>query len=223
MLKIVMRTATDRLKIRRSMARLFQSYLYSVLPEKEHNGYLHKDTGKRFKSTNFKISYNKNIFTIYFTALNSEYEQMVATDILKNGIKFGDIKISDINLSLDNRELPKGVDSIKARGFVSASIKNALTKRKISLEPGDYRHREIIKRNSIQKYEAIYEQEYSGEFDIEPIWQTPRYSTFWYENTPYIAWEAIYILSGDREMINLLLKTGLGSDTMKNLGFLKVL
>lgn len=36
MLSIVARTATDKLKIKRSMARLFQAYIYSVIDAQEH-------------------------------------------------------------------------------------------------------------------------------------------------------------------------------------------
>ncbi len=140
MLHIEATTATNNLKIRRSMARLFQAYLYTILPSKEHNGYIHQATGKRFKSTNFRIIYHDNKFNIFFTSLNLDYEQSVAINILKNSLKLGDVRLSDVKVSLSR----------------------------------------------------------------------------------YIAWKAQYVIKADFDMINLLVKIGMGSDTMKNLGFLEV-
>ena len=222
MLYIEATTATNNLKIRRSMARLFQAYLYTILPSKEHDGYIHQATGKRFKSTNFRIIYHDNIFNIFFTALNPEYEQSVATNILKDTLKLGDVRLSDVKVSLDSRELPKSIDELQVRGYVAAAIKNSLTRKKIFLEPSDPRHKEIIQKNAIQKYEAILQKPYSGNLDIQAIWQSDKASHFWYEKSRYIAWKAQYVIKANYDMINLLVKTGMGSDTMKNLGFLEV-
>lgn len=222
MLHIEAKTATDNLKIRRSMARLFQSYIYTLLPSKEHDGYIHQESGKRFKSTNFRIMYHDNIFTIFFTALNSEYEQLVAMDILKNGLKLGEVKISETKVSINSTELPKSIKELQVRGYVVASIKNRLTNRKIFLEPSDPRHKDIIEKNALQKYEAIFQKPYIGDLSIEALWQSPRESHFWYEKSRYIAWKAQYNIKASYDMINLLVKTGMGSDTMKNLGFLEV-
>ncbi|MEA3521797.1 MAG: hypothetical protein U9R50_02355 [Campylobacterota bacterium] len=41
MLIIVARVSTSKLKIRKVMSRLFQSFVYSIIGEKEHRGYQH--------------------------------------------------------------------------------------------------------------------------------------------------------------------------------------
>ncbi|RUM66257.1 MAG: CRISPR-associated protein Cas6, partial [Sulfurimonas sp.] len=84
MLIITARTATSKLKIRKVMSRLFQSFIYSVIGEKEHTGYQHS-SGKVFKSTAFRIRYFDHEFTIEFTALNKEYEKQLAMAILQDG------------------------------------------------------------------------------------------------------------------------------------------
>ena len=37
----------------KELTRLIQGYLYSFLPKKEHEGYIHEETKKNFKKTNF--------------------------------------------------------------------------------------------------------------------------------------------------------------------------
>jgi len=108
------------------------------------------------------------------------------------------------------------------RGDVCAAIKNRVTGKKIFLEPGDSRHTEIITNHTLQKFETLLGKPYTKELLIEPLWQSLKPRTFWYEKTTYIAWFAKYKIQADSQMLNLLLDTGLGGDSMKNLGFLEV-
>ena len=220
MLHITARVPTAKLKIRRSMSRLFQAFCYVHLPQKEHEGYRHS-SGKRFKSTNFRIRYFDDRFEIDFVALDEEYEQLLAMAILKNGLRLGEVHIAETTVSLQQRQIPEG--DLLVRGFVCAAIKNRLTGQKIFLEPGDSRHTEIITANALQKHEALLGRPYGKELVIEPVWQSPKPHTFWYEKTPYVAWDAKYKISADDDMKRLLLQTGMGSDTMKNLGFLEII
>ncbi len=221
MLRIVARATTQNLLIKKSMAKLFQSFIYAHLPEKEHLGYS-SSTGKLFKSVNFRIRYFDDRFEIGFTSLNKEYEQGVALEILKSGLKLGEIHFAETTVEFINRRLAEDAVEIVVCGDVCAAIKNRVTGRKIFLEPGDSRHTEIITKHSIQKFEALLGKPYTKELLIEPLWQSLKPQTFWYEKTPYIAWFAKYKIQADSQMLNLLLDTGLGGDSMKNLGFLEV-
>ena len=221
MLHIIARVPTANLLIQRSMAKLFQSFIYTHLPDKEHQGFVSK-SGKVFKAMNFRIRYIQERFEIDFVALDKSYEQKIALDILKNGLKLGEIHFSDVTVSMQERTLPSDATQMEVRGFVCAALKNRLTKRKIFLEPGDERHTQIITNNARQKYEALLGSSYTGDLHITPLWQSPKPKTFWYENTPYVAWLARYKIEADASMLQLLLDTGLGSDTMKNLGFLEL-
>jgi len=222
MLHIVARTPTPNLLIQRSMAKLFQSFLYSHLPDKEHEGYK-SSSGKVFKAMNFRIRYVEERFEIDFVALDKSYEQKIALEILKNGLQLGKIHFSDVSVSMQERSLPRNTTHIEVRGYVCAALQNRLTKRKIFLEPGDERHTQIVTNNALQKYEALFGRPYEGDLRIMPLWQTPKPKTFWYEKSPYVAWLAKYKIEADPSMLQLLLDTGLGSDTMKNLGFLELL
>ncbi|SFP59029.1 CRISPR-associated endoribonuclease Cas6 [Hydrogenimonas thermophila] len=221
MLHITARTSTKNLLIQKSMSKLFQSFLYSHLPEKEHQGY-ESSTGKLFKSVNFRIFYFDDRFEIDFTALDKSYEQMIAIEILKNGLKLGEIYFAETTVGFVDRQLGEDVTKMVVRGDVCAAIKNRVTGKKIFLEPGDSRHTEIITNHTLQKFEALLGKPYTKELLIEPLWQSLKPRTFWYEKTPYIAWFAKYKIQADSQMLNLLLDTGLGGDSMKNLGFLEV-
>ena len=221
MLIISAKIPTQNLPIKRSMSKLFQSFLYTHLPAKEHEGYISK-SGKTFKTMNFFITYKENSFEIFFTALDEKYEQSIALEILKNGLKLGEVHISSITVEIIKRDVIDNIKEIEAEGYICASIKNPLTKRKIFLEPGDNRHTEIITNHSLEKYETLLNSSYGKNLEIIPLWQSYKPMIFWYEKTPYTTWRARYKIKADSSMINLLLKTGLGGDSMKNMGFLEV-
>ena len=221
MLNILARTPTANLPIRKSMSKLFQSFLYAHLPQKEHQGYV-SSTGKIFKSINFRICYFDDRFEINFTAFDKSYEQLIAMEILKNGLKLGEVHFAEITVRIVDRHLDENVEQMIAKGYVCAAIKNRITGKKIFLEPGDSRHTEIIINHSLQKYEVFFGKSYERELIIEPLWQSLKPKIFWYEKTPYVAWFAKYKIQADSLMLNLLLDTGLGGDSMKNLGFLEV-
>ena len=60
MLIISAKLPTKNLPIRRVLPKLFQSFIYKSLDDKEHQGYTHPN-GKVFKSMNFKINYMKRL------------------------------------------------------------------------------------------------------------------------------------------------------------------
>jgi CRISPR/Cas system endoribonuclease Cas6 (RAMP superfamily) len=219
MLSIVARTATSRLKIKRSMARLFQSFVYAVIDPFEHEGYRH-GSGKIFKATNFSIRYFDNRFEIYFVALNEVYEQQVALRVLQEGLKLGEVHFTDTTVSIVKRHTDE--DRMVVQGFVCAAIKNRVTGRKIFLEPGEERHNQIVVKHSLQKYETLFEAPYNDELQINVIKQKYDENMFFYDKTPYKAWLATYEIKATPKMLNLLLDTGLGGDSMKNLGFLEL-
>ena len=222
MLIISAKTPTKNLPVKRSMSKLFQSFLYTHLPSKEHKGYTSKN-GKTFKAMNFFISYQDNFFKILFTALDEKYEQSIALEVLKNGLKLGEVHISSTTVEIIKRDVEDNAKEIKVEGYICASIKNPLTKRKIFLEPGDNRHTNIITNHSLEKYETLLNSSYDKNLEIIPLWQSYKPMIFWYEKTPYTTWRARYKIKADNTMINLLLKTGLGGDSMKNMGFLEVI
>lgn len=219
MLLITARTATFRLKIRKVMSRLFQSYVYSVIGPKEHAGYKHP-SGKVFKATAFRIRYFDNRFEIEFTALNKTYEKQLAMDILQNGLKLGEVHFSDTTVSLIERRAV--TDTLNAKGYVCAGIKDGDTNKKIYIEPRTAKHNEIIVNHSLQKYETLHGRPYEGELEILVTWQAKQSKRFYYQNGPVDVWMAEYAINAKSEFLNLLLDSGLGALGMQGLGYLEV-
>ena len=221
MLTINAKLPTKRLPIRRVMAKLFQAFVYHQLDPKEHSGYAHPN-GKRFKSMNFKIIYVGNEIQINYSALDKENEKIIATAILKDGLKLGEIHIAGTEISLQNRSmnLPS---PCKVKGFVAAAIKDGNSSKKIYLEPKSYKFQEIIHANTLQKYRALTGKEYEKELRITLLSQQPKPRIFHYNKAIIKAWHGIYEIEADEEMLRLILDTGLGAHAMQGLGFVEVL
>lgn len=220
MLSIIARTATSKLKIRKVMSKLFQSYVYGVLGEREHAGYRHQSSGKVFKSTAFRIRYFDNRFEIDFTALSPEHEKALAMAILRDGLKLGAVHFADTTVSIIDRHVAS--ERLHVKGYVVAAVKNPATDQKIYLQPGDPKHTQIITAHSLQKYETLLCAAYEGALSIRVLHQSPKEMRFFYEKGPVSVWPARYEIEAEPQMLNLLLDTGLGGEGMKGLGFLEV-
>ena len=219
MLKIVARTAIRNLKIKKSMSKLFQAFVYHNIDNKEHTGYK-SESGKVFKSTNFKIIYQNEFFTIYFTTLNREYEERLAFEILKNGLKLGELHFAETLVEIRDRQTEK--NEIVVKGYLSANIKDGDSNRKIWLEPRYHKFIEIITNHSIDKYETLLGESYEEEIKIEMLEKKRDKRVFFYGNQPIESWLATYKIKATAKMINLLLDTGVGANGMKGVGFLEV-
>jgi len=74
MLKIKAQLPTKNLPIKKVMAKLFQSFVYTQLEDKEHDGYNHPN-GKVFKAMNFKMQYIGYEILMQYAALDKENEK----------------------------------------------------------------------------------------------------------------------------------------------------
>ena len=222
MLTIKTKLPTKNLPIRRVIAKLFQSYIYTVLDDKEHNGYKHPN-GKVFKSMNFKIAYIDNEIHAKFVALDKKNEKKLAEYMLYKGLKLGEIHLTNTSIAITERN-SKISSPIKVGGFVNANIKDGkFSKKKIDLEPRSDKFQEIIHRNAIEKYEALFGREYNGELKIKLINQKPREKIFHYSKGVIKAWFGVYDIEGDRDILRMILDTGMGANCMKGLGFVELI
>ncbi|NLK66345.1 MAG: CRISPR-associated protein Cas6 [Campylobacteraceae bacterium] len=213
MLIIKSRVPSKNLQIYKGLSQLIQGFLYSNLPAKEHVGYRHS-SGKVFRKTNFCFSYFDGNLEIKFTALEKELEEQLAINVLKNGLKLGEIHLLDTAINLSEHRTEK--TEAKLKGYAACNVKGFLDK-KVFLEPIDSRHLEIMTTNLLQKYETFYGSSYNGELEIELLWQDfERFRKFYYGNNKnYMkAWLGIWSMKADNELINLALSTGLGSGVM---------
>jgi len=220
MLIIKAKLPTTNLPIRRVLAKLFQSYIYTILDDKEHIGYTHQN-GKVFKAMNFKIAYIKDEIHIIFVAIDKENEKALAQNILLEGLKLGEIHISQTELSLQNRHQEQRTH-IKVGGFVCAAIKDGTSSKKIYLEPKSHKFQEILYNNTLQKYEALFSKHYKGKLKIMLINQKPRERLFHYSKGVMKVWYGVYEVEADTDLLDMILDSGMGANCMKGLGFVEV-
>ncbi len=219
MLNIKAQLPTKNLPIRKVMAKLFQSFVYTQLDDKEHEGYKHPN-GKVFKAMNFKMQYIGNEISIQYAALDKENEKKVATAILKDGLKLGEIHISSTEVSLENRHHDSATE-IEVTGFVCAAIKDGKSSKKIYLEPKSAKFQEIIYNNTIQKYEALFGKVYGGELKIEVLSQKPESRVFFYNKGVMKSWHGVYRIEADEELLGMVLDTGIGANAMQGMGYVE--
>jgi len=222
LLSISATISTQNLPIRRVLAKLFQSYIYTVLDDKEHHGYKHPN-GKVFKAMNFKIAYIGNKIEAKFVALDPDNEKIVAQKILLEGLKLGEIHLSNTTVSIEERN-SRISSSIRVGGFVSAAIKDGIgSKRKIYLEPRSEKFQQILRNNTLQKYEALFGKPYEGELEIKLINQKPKPRIYHYVKGVIKTWYGVYEISGNSDILRMILDTGMGADAMKGVGFVEIL
>ena len=221
MLEIKTKLPTKNLPIRRVLAKLFQSYIYTALDDKEHEGYKHS-TGKVFKAMNFKIAYIENEIHAKFVALNPENEKRLAQYMLMNSLKLGEIHLTNTSVSIIERH-SKITTPMRVGGFVCANIKDGNSSKKIYLEPKSHKFQEIVYNNTLQKYEALFGKPYEGKLKIKLIEQKPRERIFHYSKGVIKAYFAVYEIEATEEMLQMILDTGFGANTMKGLGFVELM
>ena len=221
MLTIKTKLPTKNLPIRRVIAKLFQSYIYTALDDREHEGYKHPN-GKIFKSMNFKIAYIDNEIHAKYVALDPKNEQKLAEYMLYNSLKLGEIHLTNTSVGVTERN-SKIQSPMRVGGFVTANIKDGASKRKIYIEPKTAKFQEIIHRNTLEKYEALFGKKYEGELKIKLIEQKPRERTFHYSKGAMKAWFSVYEIEGDNDVLRMILDTGMGANCMKGVGFVELL
>jgi len=220
MLIIKTKLPTKNLPIRKVLSKLFQSFIYTVLDDKEHDGYKHAN-GKVFKSMNFKIAYVENEIHIKFVALNQVHEKQLAEHILFHQLKLGEIQLTQTNVSITERN-SKITSPMKVGGFVCANIKDGKSSKKIYLEPKSAKFQEIIHNNTLQKYEALFSKPYEGDLKIKLVNQKPKERIFHYSKGVMKTWYGVYEIEGDEDILAMILDTGMGANCMKGLGFLEL-
>ncbi len=204
------------LKISKILAELFQGAIYDILPKERHDSI--NLNGKKFKESSFRVVFNSydGVIDFRFTSLCDEDEKNLLIALQNNVFSIGDIKNELLEVKIINRDTDK--NEIFCTGYVV--FYTTKDKKKSFLEPKTQTFKQNIKRNSLQKYQAIYKKEYEGEFNIRLLNQKLKPKFFYYKKAPTVSWFATYQIEANSDMLNLLLRSGLGSGTMKNTGFL---
>lgn len=218
---IVINTKID-VRNSKSLARLIQGYLYSLLPEREHEGYEFRP-GRNFKKTNFDYKLTKNNLTIRFSSIDPELEKAVALGAIKNGVKIADSIGQDVIIETP----PTNTSSshVIVAGHVICSYRGLLKEKKFYLEPQNPQHLEIMKKNALQRFETFMGKKYEGPFEVALLEQSKNSRLYFYGNNkePAKSWHAKWEIEAAPELINVILGGGVGSGCMNyGAGFLEL-
>ena len=207
----------------KELTRLIQGYLYSFLPKKEHEGYIHEETKKNFKKTNFDYKLVKHNLTIRFSSIDPELEKAVAMGVIKNGVKIADSVGQDVIIETPSTNTSSS--HVIVSGHVICSYSGLLKGKKFYLEPQNPQHLSIMKTNALQRFETFMGKKYGGPFEVTLLKQSenPRLHFYGDNREPAKSWYAKWDIKASPELINIILGSGVGSGCMNyGAGFLEL-
>lgn len=206
----------------KNLTKHIQGYLYSFLPKKEHEGYIHEETKKNFKQNNFDYKLTKNNLTIRFSSIDPDLEKAVAMGVIKNGVKIAD-KIGQ-DVIIETPSTTTSSSHVIVGGHVICSYRGLLDK-KFYLEPQNPQHLNIMKANALQRFETFMGKKYEGVFEVTLLSQSENTRLHFYGDNkePAKSWYAKWEIKAAPELINIILGGGVGSGCMNyGAGFLEV-
>jgi len=218
MVKAIIKTKRNQM-LGRTIARMIQTAIYHYLPQAEHNG-IKAESGKVFKRFCFDARYRSREGEIdfHFSSLIPEYEHAIADALREGTFHLPDIEIFDTILHMDTADL--SYNSVRVFGKVAAKIKDGNGKEVIWLNPENRKFQDIIRNNAKERYETLTGQNYFGELDVKVIKQFRKFLHFYHRNVIEV-YPAIYEIEAEEEMLDFLLKTGMGGNLGQGLGLLR--
>ena len=207
----------------KNLTKHIQGYLYSLLPKKEHEGYIHTETKKNFKKTNFDYKLIKHNLTIRFSSIDPELEKAVAMGVIKNGVKIADSVGQDVIIETPSTTTTS--NHVIVSGHVICSYSGLLKGKKFYLEPQNPQHLEIMKRNALQRFETFMGKKYEDPFEITLLKQSDNVKLHFYGDNeePAKSWYAKWKIEASPELINIILGGGIGAGCMNyGAGFLEL-
>lgn len=205
----------------KNLTKHIQGYLYSLLPEREHEGYEFRP-GRNFKKTNFDYKLTKNNLTIRFSSIDPELEKAVAMGVIKKGVRLCNSVGQDVLLETPATNTSSG--HVIVSGHVICSCRGLLD-RKFYLEPQNPQHLEIMKRNALQRFETFMGKKYEDPFEVTLLDQSNNSRLYFYGDNkePAKSWHAKWEIKASPELINIILGGGIGSGCMNyGAGFLEL-
>jgi len=208
------------LEVKKSLTKLVSSAIYSNLDKKRHEGINYK--GKLFKECGFSAYHNMSSkeIIIKFHSLHDVDITALIKACLGKTFKIGDIFYSDTSVEVIEDTIDYENEVIVGE-CTSLVYKTIDTKRKFifSDNPDFF---EIIKRNILQKYVAINGNEYKGQLSIKVLKTISDKKCLYYGKYPYFGKKEIYMMKAEKEMLDLIVKSGFGSGNMKGFGLLSL-
>ncbi len=209
------------------------NHLDPKLSTKLHNeGF--KYNKRKFKFFTFsrilgKSSFNSKTKTLTFVPPISIFFSFSVRDIAKsfldcitkaNGVKLKGNVLKVISV----RIYPiKSYKSVKVKTLSPITVYRTFVedgKRKTRYySPNEAEFSHLVKDNLLRKYRTLFGRDYSGEFNIEVV-KVGRMAIVNYKGTFIKAWDGVFTLEGDEDMLFLALSSGLGAKNSQGFGMI---
>lgn len=128
-------------------------------------------------------------------------------------------------VSCKNKKLSAPVEVFtKSPIVIYSTLENAEKKKTYYYSPYEKEFGELIKKNLINKYNALYrENPEDDNFEIQPLKNRRlKENILVYKGTVIKGWSGEFILKGSNELINIAYNTGLGSKNSQGFGCIEV-
>lgn len=205
--------------------RLLSSFLHDT-------GFIYE--GKRFKLFTFsKIGYNSLEKTGSFLKLTpplvihfaSPFIQLTES-LLNKVIRKESLKIGDNHVFLSHLQAieyePQEQITVRCLSPITGYRTPAGSKRFEYLTPYQEDFYNLLKSNLLKKYHLIYGRKYKHEIEIEPVKVENFYrKKIVFKGTLIEAWEGIYKVRADEDMIRIVFYAGLGAKNSAGFGMVE--
>jgi len=243
MMRIIVKFEFDKLELPIQYNHIMQAVVLNLINDEEYRKFVH-DKGFSYQKRKFKlytfsrllgkfqidkerktISFNKNANFII-----SSYDENFCYYLMEKLMQFRDIKIGRNNVRVQNVEvenyIPEKELKVVTRSPVtiySTYFDENSSKKTLFYHPDDYKFRELLEKNIIKKYMAIFKKEPEGRIEIKHVGKSPKKVMIIYKNFKIIGWlTAFDLYSNNKELLKIAYDSGLGAKNSQGFGLVDV-
>lgn len=231
----------DKLSLPIHYNHILHATILNMINNDEFRKFIH-DSGYYFEKRKFKmysfsrlmgkfeIDFEKkeiNFFDNVYLHISSYFDNFCYY-IMEKLLTFESIKIGKNILEVDKIETINFIptDSLKVvtRSPVTAYstyLDENYKKKTLYYHPDDPKFKEILEKNIIKKYKAIYNEEPSKSIEIKHVGKSPKSVVVIYKGIKIKGWLTAFDLYGDPELIKIAYETGLGGKNSQGFGFIE--
>lgn len=150
--------------------------------------------------------------------------QLLQQNLRKNGIRFGDRIIIDIDIEMKDTEIEVNDLLIRMSSPICVYKTDMLSGHITYWRPDQIEFFQYVNANFLRKYKATYGINAEEDISLEAVHITSKdkYVTR-YKDTHISGWKGIYRLKGKRKYLDFLYQTGLGSKNSMGFGMFDII
>ncbi|MDR0579417.1 MAG: hypothetical protein LBG21_02330, partial [Campylobacteraceae bacterium] len=194
-----------------SLSELFNSAIYSLLPDERHGGIVNQKNNKKYSDFVYNVIKIKNKLKFNFSSLVDQDYKILTEAILENRFKLGDIHVSKTSVSMENNSIDID-EPIFIRGIVSLNKRDGKKRVFKDIRDDDFMSR--LELNLFAKTSALIgrRHDFMPKFEIALL---GRSYVIFYKQIGYLAHDVTLRAALDETSANVLFHAGIGSCNAK--------